>query len=86
MLRVLRIYGRFLYLWLTGEPVFIVLLDPRRTRTFSETQGMSAELINDGLHSAVNTLINDGTIRARLSQEELDWLAELQNNGGNKGE
>jgi hypothetical protein len=74
-------------LWLKGEPIYVVLLDPKRTRTLSQSQGMSAELIGDGVRSNINSLVYDGTIRSRLSEEEIAWLKELQdNNGGNQGE
>lgn len=87
MFRLLRIYWHSFWLWLKGEPIYVVLLDPKRTRTLSQSQGMSAELIGDGVRSNINSLVYDGTIRSRLSEEEIAWLKELQdNNGGNQGE
>lgn len=67
---MITIIFKYIRAVLSGKRYYIVLLEPDRVWITDRVRNMSAELIWDGFSQSMRTLMEEGVIRQKFTDEE----------------
>ena len=76
MIGIVRLIINYVACLITGEPYFIVFMRPEKRKVYSDTTGMSEQMVHDGVHHTLSYLLDMNKLEVRLTKREKELIEE----------